>query len=128
MRTPRVSPPSVDSMEDLPPASAVCNSGSEHAKARDIVCADEILVDGQLFLERQEAVEMDSKEEEDKDGAQHVGTGMGLGGRRGIIERGNIHKLAARSKVAVVKVIANETAKRSWRAVCGCGCEEEQRE
>ncbi len=94
-------------MEELLPTNAVCNSRSGRAEARDIVCADKILVG--------------NKEEEDKDGAQHIGTGIGFGGRRGIIERGNKRRLAARSKVAVVKVIANEIANRSWRAVCGCG-------
>ena len=46
-------------------------------------------------------------------GAQHVGTGMGLGGIRGRRGEGSSRKLAARSRVAVVKVIANATAKRS---------------
>jgi hypothetical protein len=49
----------------------------------------------------------------DSVGAQHVGTGMGLGGRKGISVQGNNRELAARSKVAVVKVIANATANRS---------------
>ena len=48
-----------------------------------------------------------------RDGDQHVGTGMGLGGIKGRREEGSSRKLAARIKVAVVKVIANATAKRS---------------
>ena len=58
------------------------------------------------------------------EGAQHVGTGMGLGGMKGRSMRGNNRKLAARIRVAVVKVMANATENRSCRAVCGCGCVE----
>ena len=46
-------------------------------------------------------------------GAQHVGTGVGLGGTNGKNVRGSSRKLAARIREAVVKVIANATAKRS---------------
>ncbi len=46
-------------------------------------------------------------------GAQHVGTGMGLGGMKGRRLRGSNRKLADRKRVAVVKVITNATAKRS---------------
>ena len=46
-------------------------------------------------------------------GAQHVGTGMGLGGKKGVRMRGSSRRLAARRSAAVVKVIANATAKRS---------------
>ena len=53
------------------------------------------------------------KEGVDRAGAQHVGTGMGLGGTKGRKLRGSNRKLAARRRVAVVKVIANATAKRS---------------
>ncbi len=49
----------------------------------------------------------------DSNGAQHVGTGIGLGGTGGRSERGSNLKLAARRRAAVVKVIANATAKRS---------------
>ena len=49
----------------------------------------------------------------DSVGAQHVGTGMGLGGIKGMSVQGSNRELAARSRVAVVKVIANATAKRS---------------
>jgi len=49
----------------------------------------------------------------DKAGAQHVGTGMGLGEMKGRKVDGSSRRLAARRRVAVVKVIANATAKRS---------------
>ena len=49
----------------------------------------------------------------DNVGAQHVGTGMGLGGIKGMSVQGSNRELAARSRVAVVKVIANATANRS---------------
>ena len=42
----------------------------------------------------------------DKAGAQHVGTGMGLGGIKGRNMRGSSRNLAARRRIAVVKVIA----------------------
>ena len=45
-------------------------------------------------------------------GAQHVGTGMGLGEMNGRKVGGSKRRLAARKRVAVVKVIANATAKR----------------
>ena len=46
-------------------------------------------------------------------GAQHVGTDMGLGGMKGMRVQGSNRELAARRRVAVVKVIANATANRS---------------
>ncbi len=49
----------------------------------------------------------------DSVGAQHVGTGMGLGGMKGMSVQGSSRELAARSRVAVVNVIANATANRS---------------
>ena len=65
----------------------------------------------------------------DRVGAQHVGTGIGLGGIKEERWEGSNRRLAARKRVAVVKVIANATAKRSCSAVCGWGCvEEEHRE
>ena len=45
-------------------------------------------------------------------GAQHVGTGMGLGETKGRKVGGSSQRLAARKRVAVVNVIANATAKR----------------
>jgi hypothetical protein len=45
--------------------------------------------------------------------APSTGTGMGLGEMKGRRLRGSNRKLAARKRVAVVKVIANATAKRS---------------
>lgn len=59
------------------------------------------------------------KVDENREGAQHAGTGMDLGGTKGKREQGSSRKLAARSNEAVVKVMANATAKRSCRAVCG---------
>jgi hypothetical protein len=73
--------------------------------------------------------EIERREDANREGAQHVGTGMGLGGMRGKRVPGNRRKLAARRNEAVVKVIAKATAKRSCRAVCGWGCVDvEQRE
>ena len=46
-------------------------------------------------------------------GAQHVGTGMGLGGIRGRSVRGNNLKEAVRRREAVVNVMAKATEKRS---------------
>jgi hypothetical protein len=50
-------------------------------------------------------------------GVQQVGTARDLGGMKGSRERGTRRKLAERIRDAVVKVIANATAKRNWRAV-----------
>ncbi len=61
-------------------------------------------------------------------GAQHVGTERGFGGTKARRERGRRRWLAARIKAAVVKVIAKETEKRSCKAVCGCGCDDEHLE
>ena len=59
------------------------------------------------------------------EGAQHAGTVSGFGGTKGSSERGSMRWLADFSSEAVVKVIANATAKRSCRALCGWGLEEE---
>ena len=70
-----------------------------------------------MSLERGEEEAGGSKVGKDKEGAQQVGTGIDLGG---ISERrleGNSRREAARKREAVVKVIANATAKRSCRAV-----------
>ncbi len=56
----------------------------------------------------------------DKEGAQQVGTGIDLGG---ISERrleGNSRREAARKREAVVKVIANATAKQVEREFTDC--------
>ena len=63
---------------------------------------------GEVYIEAERG-----KVDEDNVGAQHVGTGMGLGEMKGRRLRGSNCKLAARKSVAVVKVIANATAKRS---------------
>jgi hypothetical protein len=54
-----------------------------------------------------------------REGAQLMGTVKGLGGMKGKMDRGRRRKLAERIRDAVVKVMANATAKRSWRAVWG---------
>jgi hypothetical protein len=48
-----------------------------------------------------------------KEGAQHTGTAMGFGGRKGRREEGRSRRLAARIRLAVVNVIAKATEKRS---------------
>lgn len=54
-------------------------------------------------------------------GAQHGGTVKGFGAIKGRIERGKRRRLAERSSMAVVKVMAKATENLSWRAVCGWG-------
>ena len=49
----------------------------------------------------------------DSVGAQHVGTGMGLGGIKGRSGRGNNLKDAVRRREAVVNVMAKATVKTS---------------
>ncbi len=59
------------------------------------------------------------------EGAQHAGTVSGFGGTKGSKDRGSKRWLADRNSEAVVKVIAKATAKRSCRALCGWGLDEE---
>ena len=61
------------------------------------------------------------------EGAQHAGTVSGFGGTKGIKDRGSMRWLADCSSAAVVKEIAKATAKRSCRALCGGGLDEEHR-
>ena len=56
---------------------------------------------------------------EGRDGAQHAGIVRGFGGTKALRDLGSKRKLADRNNAAVVKVIANDTANRNWRAVCG---------
>ncbi len=55
------------------------------------------------------------------DGAHEAGTVSGLGGTKGRMDRGRSRWLADLINAAVVNVIANETAKRSCKAVWGWG-------
>ena len=59
------------------------------------------------------------------EGAQHTGTVSGFGGTKGSKDRGSMRWLADRINEAVVKVIAKATAKRSCKALCGWGLDEE---
>ena len=55
------------------------------------------------------------------EGAHEAGTVSGLGGTKGRMDRGRSRWLADLINAAVVNVIANETAKRSCKAVWGWG-------
>ena len=113
----RIPSPSLPSGAEAQPASAVSAGRMRRAEARKDVFAVR-LHDERLSLGRAEEKEVrGGNTGASKAGAQHVGTGIGLGGIKERRLEGNIRGAAARKRVAVVKVIANATAKRSCRAV-----------
>ena len=90
-----------------------CTGELWHAEARKDVFAVFSRVEALLARSVAEGEARRGRVGKESVGAQHVGTGMGLGGKKGVSMRGNSRRLAARRSAAVVKVIANATAKRS---------------
>ena len=104
------SPPA--SRAESPPACTASAGRLRRAIAREDVFAVDSRVE-RLWLRSVDKEGGKRREGEGRTGAQHVGTGMGLGDIKGRKLGGSKRRLAARKRVAVVKVIANATAKRS---------------
>jgi hypothetical protein len=103
VRTPRIP---LLSRAEAPLTRTGCSGELWRAKARENVCADCSRVNS-MFVRSEETER--GKVGMDTVGTQHVGTGMGQGGIKGRIARGNNLKEAVRRREAVVKVMANAT-------------------
>ncbi len=98
------------SQAEAPLTRTGCSGELWRAKARGNVCADFSRVNS-MFVRSEEIERV--KVGVGIVGAQHVGTGMGLGGIKGRSAWGSNLKEAVRRREAVVKVMANATEKRS---------------
>ncbi len=104
---------------------APCNAGCTAGQVSGCGCIEVGVEEGEVGRDVKGVFVRARRARGGMEGAQQAGTVSGFGGIKGNKERGSSRWLADRSNAAVVKVIAKATAKRSCRAVCGWGLEEE---